>query len=149
MLSTLDLINILHHYPDFGGVFPINLLPIHFEKPKFFIINLDPHYQTGSHWVALKFDINGYAYYYDSFGRPPYGNILTFIERHAKYGYSFNKKKIQGNDSIACGLFCLKFILLGNDNHLFTKCNHIVEEQEMLQKLRSVMPKGKTTNFII
>ena len=82
MLTTEDLNNFLRNRKDFGGVFASDSLPLSFEKPKNFIINLDPSYKAGSHWVAVKFDLNGKACFFNSFGVPPEGSILPFIERH-------------------------------------------------------------------
>ena len=35
--------------------------------PSSFVINLDPSYKPGSHWVAVYFDRNGVGEYFDSF----------------------------------------------------------------------------------
>lgn len=80
MLTTIDLIKKLRKFRHFGGVFPYDKLPLIINKPKSIVINLDPSYKDGSHWVGVNFDKYGRAFYFDSFGRPPQGNILTFIE---------------------------------------------------------------------
>ena len=33
-----------------------------------YIINLDDHYDTGTHWIALWVNYNNNATYFDSFG---------------------------------------------------------------------------------
>ena len=58
-----DLNNFLRNRKDLRGVFASDSLPLLFEKPKNFIINLDPSYKERSHWVAVKFDLNGRAYF--------------------------------------------------------------------------------------
>ena len=35
------------------------------------VINLDPSYKPGSHWVAVYFDRNGEGEYFNSLGRYP------------------------------------------------------------------------------
>ncbi len=55
------------------------------------VINLDPHYKGGSHWVSLyaNFEKNQ-IYFFDSFGVKPKKKIKKFINRISKYMY---KKK--------------------------------------------------------
>ena len=53
----------------FRGVFAIdemNLIKT-VSYPSSFVINLDPSYKPGSHWVAVYFDKNGVSEYFDSF----------------------------------------------------------------------------------
>ena len=52
------------------------------------VINLDEHYKSGSHWVALYSDLErNKLYYFDSFGKGPKENIRKFISKIAKYLY--------------------------------------------------------------
>ena len=55
------------------------------------VINLDYHYQSGSHWVALYTDLDkNQIYYFDSFAKPPRKKIKNYINKITKYIY---KKK--------------------------------------------------------
>ena len=55
------------------------------------VINLDYHYQSGSHWVALYTDLDkNQIYYFDSFAKKPRKKIKNFINKITKYLY---KKK--------------------------------------------------------
>jgi hypothetical protein len=55
------------------------------------IFNLDEHYKTGSHWVALYADLKNYnVYFFDSYGKKPEKRIRKFVSRIVKYMY--NKK---------------------------------------------------------
>ena len=59
------------------------------------VINLDRHYDNGSHWVALYSDLkNNQIYFFDSVGRPPRTLIRKFINKITKYMYQkkYNKK---------------------------------------------------------
>lgn len=49
------------------------------------VLNLDPHYKGGSHWVALwmQFGKQPMAAYMDSYGQPPPAEVGTFLERVA------------------------------------------------------------------
>ena len=52
--------------------------------PSSFVINLDPSYKPGSHWVAVYFDKNGVGEYFDSFAGYPPHEIVHFLRSHAK-----------------------------------------------------------------
>lgn len=133
MLTSIDIHNSLKKYRWFGGVYSIDRLPHLITKPKAFVINLDESYKEGSHWVAVNFNNYGRALYFDSFGREPEGLILTFIERNAPNGYSHSSMKYQGNDSTACGYFCVLFVILANRLRkffsLFRICKHSMNEK--------------------
>lgn len=138
MLTTIDIQRILRGVDHFGGIFPLNRLPLVFKKPRLFIINLDPSYQQGTHWVAVHFDRLGYAYYFDSFGRPPAGQILTFLERFAPRGYQYSKDKIQDDNSTSCGYFCVLFVKLSPKKFfkIFKKCKTANNEQKLIKFIK-------------
>lgn len=139
MLTTLDLNRILRNAKNFGGVWPSNTLPLVTKKPMKYIINLDPSYKDGTHWVAVKFNRDGTAHYFDSFGRQPEGNILTFIERFAPKGYTYSKNKYQDDYSSSCGYFCILFILLSPNkfHQIFEKCKTLKNEHKLLQIIKN------------
>ena len=52
------------------------------------VFNLDEHYKSGSHWVALYADLNkNQVYYFDSYGKKPEKRIRRFVSRIVKYLY--------------------------------------------------------------
>ena len=58
------------------------------------IFNLDEHYKTGSHWVALYSDLEKkQVYFFDSYGKKPEKRIRKFISKLVKYMYNqkYNK----------------------------------------------------------
>ena len=58
------------------------------------VINLDYHYQSGSHWVALYTDLDkNQVYFFDSFAKKPRKKIKEFINRITKYIYKKNFKE--------------------------------------------------------
>lgn len=58
------------------------------------VINLDEHWQSGSHWVGLYINLDKYQiYYYDSVGSKPGKKIKRFITRATKYLYFKKYKK--------------------------------------------------------
>ena len=126
MLTTIDIQRALSKEKGFRGVFPKSDLPNYLlPKPSSLVINLDERWKIGSHWVAIFSPKKGPTYYFDSFGRPPPNEILTLIERNSKEGWKYNKKKIQGDLSTICGLYCIKFIKsLPNYNNFIEKFTH-------------------------
>ena len=142
MLTTVQIMAILEDVPWFNGVYPIDRLPLTLGKKRGIIINLDESHKEGSHWVSLYLDDKRIAHYFDSFGRKPQGQILIFIERVSNY-YLYNPKKYQGNLSIACGSFCILFILsaenLNNFYKLFHECDHIDNENKLFINLKKFL----------
>lgn len=71
------------------------------------VINLDNHYDSGSHWVALYTDLNkNQIYYFDSFAKKPSNSTKRFINKIVKYLYhkKYNKtininKVLKGGDN--------------------------------------------------
>ena len=118
-LSTIDIENYLRRYSEFKGVFANDQLPFAlWEKPFGIVINLDPSWKYGSHWVAVFAPTYGPGLYFDTFGTEPQNSILSFIERNCKNGYKFNHSIYQGDLSIKCGHYCILFL-----ESCFTKIN--------------------------
>ncbi len=54
-----------------------------------FVFNLDEHWQTGSHWVALFCDLDkNQIYFFDSYGIRPEKRIRNLVKRISKWCYS-------------------------------------------------------------
>ena len=131
-LSTIDIMKVMKQYQDKHSDFKfIGPTPIDFEKKLFMdtcvsddicnmdlsdlytkgkrklgiVINLDPHYKGGSHWVGVYMDINkGGIYFFDSYGIKPKKEIYDLME----------KLKIQGNSLIEKDI--LDINTMGNDH---------------------------------
>ena len=99
----------------FKGVYSSNTLPklLKSEKKMFVVVNLDPSYKNGSHWIAMmKTPKNKHNVYFDSYGKkPPFKHFKTFL----KNKYNWNKQQLQHDLSTACGQWCIFFI--------WEKCN--------------------------
>jgi hypothetical protein len=65
------------------------------------VFNLDYHYQSGSHWVAMYSDLkHGKIYYFDSYGKPPELEIKKFVKRITKwYVKKHEKNNIEIDDT--------------------------------------------------
>ena len=98
----------------FKGVYAIDQLPriILDKRPCALIVNLDPSWKPGSHWVAIFLeDKGGPAHYFDSFGRPPFDDaIISFLNRHSKQGWIYNGTRYQSISSTLCGIYCIAFL---------------------------------------
>ena len=106
------------------------------------IFNLDPHYKSGSHWVAVFLNDNKKTiYYFDSYGDAPPNQIKKFInnviqqssELGTTYKYLENKKRHQFGDS-ECGMYSMYFITEMLQNRCFEKFqNRKVSDAYMLR----------------
>jgi hypothetical protein len=98
----------------FGGVHPSNHLPQEIAKtPLCIIVNTDPSYKPGTHWLALYIDEKCKVEFFDSYGRTvdKYPFIKKFIERNNAQLIKANTHQLQGSLSSTCGQFCLYFLL--------------------------------------
>ena len=90
----------------FNGVYSRDNLPNKI-KDGAYVMNLDEHYDTGTHWIALYVKNNDITYF-DSFGVEHIPNeIKAFIKNR---NIKTNIFRIQAYDSIMCGYFCIGFI---------------------------------------
>lgn len=104
------------------------------------IYNLDPHFKSGSHWVASFIDIPKHrAYYFDSYGMYPPKQIATFLKwltiQDPSIKLQYNGRQFQHSNT-ECGMYSLYFIirmLAGDNFRAFTRQSP--SDSEML-KLR-------------
>ena len=106
-LSNFSIINILNHFGiEIIGVFSKDKLPTEMKKG-FYVINLNDHNESGSHWTAFYYNNPDYSIYIDSFGFP----APKLIENKIK-PYICNYRDIQSLSSTAYGYFCIAFIYI-------------------------------------
>jgi len=79
------------------------------------VYNLDPHYKSGSHWVANYIDLAGHAcYYFDSYGMKPPQQIETFMKWLATQDpmmkLQSNARRLQYSNT-ECGMYCIYMII--------------------------------------
>lgn len=93
--------------PLFKGVFSRDNLPLT-RVPGLYIVNEDPSYETGSHWVALHITPAGEKnIYFDSYGRKP---VLREFRKFLGKRYVHNQKRLQHMLSTSCGQWCIYFV---------------------------------------
>ena len=113
-----------------------------------FIFNTDPHYKSGSHWIALYLDLkNNILFFFDSNGDiiPEQVKKLSnkiidqakdlSIELKYDNNYKFNHQK----SNTECGMYCLYFIitlLTEYHNTEFFKTNKI--KDNYVEKFRKI-----------
>ena len=105
-LKNFEIQKYYQNEPRFNGVFSRNNLP---EKIKdgAYVINLDEYVDVGTHWIALFCNRNEIVYF-DSFGVEHVPEeIKEFI---GNKNIKANIFRVQENDSIMCGYFCIGFI---------------------------------------
>ena len=72
---------------DTGGVLSRDQTVPHNHKMALFIYNLEPAYMSGSHWVATHVK-NDVINYFDSFGLPPFQEIVNHAKKKKSYSHS-------------------------------------------------------------
>jgi len=89
---------------------------LHLIKSRSFciIVNTQDSYLPGLHWLAIyKSRKNNYIDFFDSLGNSIFyygGEIIEFLK--AKGGLvRYNNCKVQSNNSNACGMYCLYFLI--------------------------------------
>lgn len=86
------------------------------------IVNTDPHYKSGEHWVSMFIDLVRYTIvYFDSAGNDIPKEIMVFVERIIKQGKENNPKHdfnfiknypVQHQKkNTECGMYSLYFII--------------------------------------
>ena len=80
----------------------------HNHMQALFIYNLEPSYMGGSHWVATYVK-NGIINYFDSFGMPPFQEIVNHAKRK-NITLLHQSDQIQNLLTKTCGYFCLYFL---------------------------------------
>jgi len=73
---------------DFDELFKNN------KKKIGFVFNLDEHWKSGSHWVALYSDLeNSQVYFFDSYGKRPEKRIRNLVKRISRWCHSHHNCK--------------------------------------------------------
>ena len=98
--------------PRFNGVYSRDNLPKTIKNGGY-VINLDEYADVGTHWIAL-YAKNNEVIYFDSFGVEHVPKeIIKFIGHK---NTETNIFRIEADNSIMCGYFCIGFIdfMFGN-----------------------------------
>ena len=105
-LTNFEIQKYYENEPRFNGVFSRDNLPKK-TKDGAYVINFDEYADTGTHWIALFCNKNEIVYF-DSFG---FEHIPEEIKELIKNkNINANIFRVQANNSIMCGYFCIGFI---------------------------------------
>jgi Adenovirus endoprotease len=127
-MNTIEINSIISKDPVLSkiylGTFASDQLPFQvFKYPCALIVNTDPSYKPGRHWVALYFDSDRHCDFFDSFGFYPITpSVLTFITNNS-IKLRYNNMKLQSVCSTVCGLYCIQF--------LYRRCRYIFIPQQL------------------
>ena len=90
------------------------------QKPALFVVNTDPNYRDGCHWVAIVLFQRTHqslvhTYFFDPLGFPPsqYDKSLTRLlhANSSPVSRAWNCLSIQPVESESCGYYCTYFAL--------------------------------------
>ena len=105
-LTNFEIQNYYKNEPRFNGVFSKNNLPKKI-KDEAYVINFDEYADVGTHWIALFCNRNEIAYF-NSFGVEHVPEeIKEFV---GNKNIKANIFRVQANDSVMGGYFCIGFI---------------------------------------
>ena len=95
----------------FRGVYAIDEMKLikTVSYPSSFVINFNPSYKPGSHWVAVYFDKNGVGEYFNSFARYPPHEVEHFLCFNTKR-CQYNRMQVQELYTTMCGQSAVFYI---------------------------------------
>ena len=110
------------------GGYAADKIPKTMQIKSGFIANTDPHQQPGKHWIAFFYD-NGVLECFDSYGHSPdiYSVHLGQFMR-TFYKIKVNKKRIQSNDTVVCGQYCLFYLMCRSRGYSMDEIVNIFNE---------------------
>lgn len=77
------------------------------KRKTFVVVNLDPSWKEGSHWVAMMINPKGRCEYFDSYGKkPPYSEFEHILNKK----YSHNNQQLQNPYTTCCGQWTMLYI---------------------------------------
>ena len=105
-LTNFEIQSYYQNEPRFNGVFSRNNLALKI-KDGACVINLDEYADVGTHWIALFCNRNEIVYF-NGFGvEHVLEEIKTFVGNNNIIANIF---RVQSNDSVMCGYFCIGLI---------------------------------------
>ena len=86
------------------------------DPPQLYVVNWDPAYRPGSHWVALYLHPTQRGEYFDSYGLPPLPECQRLLNQCRQWTY--NTRRLQ-EDTLVCGQYCVLFLMLRSRGRSF------------------------------
>lgn len=96
----------------FKGVYAADQIPTVTTYPSAFVVNTDPRYRGGQHWVSIYFDGVKKGEFFDSYGNKPMHYSQYFVDclQENSISYISNKVGLQSYSSNVCGFYCILYI---------------------------------------
>lgn len=97
--------------PYFSGVYPLNHLKNIITRPQLMIVNTDPDYQPGTHWLLFFFLQDGSVEMFDSLGKDIsfyHEDLLHFVQKYSHDIY-MTHHRVQPPGTALCGHYCLYY----------------------------------------
>ena len=139
------------------------------DCPSFFIVNTDPNFETGSHWICIYvYRVNNIiqTYFYDPLGlsssdyNKHIGRFIQYTTDNAGICY-INQNIHQSENSILCGYYCLSFffslITLSSEPNEISSMMVSLTEEDIVKKtllgsnliswLNVIIPQNGWNNF--
>lgn len=113
-----------------------------------FVFNTDPHYKSGSHWIAMFLDLEkNVLFFFDSNGDKMPKELQSLKDKIIAQARAENRKiKFMSNENMThqegnteCGMYCLYFIisiLTKKHNFRYFKTKKIKDKE--VEKLRNI-----------
>jgi hypothetical protein len=108
-LTNKTIFKFLKNIPNFIGVFSRDKLFKVKRKNYSLVINTDPSYKPGEHWVAIVCR-NKHAVYFDSYGQKPKHEEIKKFLNTSSVRWTFNKTKFQSILTSTCGYYVILFV---------------------------------------
>jgi hypothetical protein len=98
--------------PNFQGVIAVDQLPLVLPDGKdlHYVVNTDPSYRPGQHWIAVHIDEKDRGEVFDSFGEEPPLPFKKFMNRHC-VTWVYNKRQLQSVASKFCGFYAIFYCI--------------------------------------
>lgn len=104
-MNSLQIYNCCKNLPVFGNVLALDeFIKLKIKRGKAYIVNTDPSYAPGTHWLLIFFPVNQSPFYFDTFGIYPQNLEIAIKLKKYKKWY-FNNKLIQNFNSDVCGKY--------------------------------------------
>lgn len=104
-MTNFDIDKALKGIPNFRGTYSKDMLPRPKSKHDSVVVNLEDFADgNGTHWTCIYGNE-----YFDSFGLLPPDIVQKWMKtKHSEIFY--NSTKLQMDDSVLCGLYCIHYI---------------------------------------
>jgi len=76
------------------------------------VMNTDPSWEPGEHWIAVHIDKQRHGIYFDSYGRPPCTDSMKQFLKNNCHHWEYNEKLLQNPFLSTCGQFCIYFLTM-------------------------------------